>query len=424
MSTKKKQEMNLKDKDDFWGILQSDIITSEHGSSFYDDTFAYGEQNAMFSLFFRGFSQLELIHFQNFFQLKDKGYLILIEFLPGEDSNTETLELKSLDCYRFIRRTLSDRSHFAIGHLISNRISILITGDSGADPDIIKQDSLAIAKKLIKEIQNEFDINAIAGIGNVYSSHSVFSSFVEALSCLAYCKDNEAKHIIDISEKNQDIRIDYDDAVRHMKEAIIHKRPSGYDYFCILMKQIQPLNDNAKRNKIFELLTMTAISVQTTGEIAAKNIDYIELLKEISQLSGDALIEWAFKSFISITGYIKPKKTIDYSNNIVKITQEFLESHYSEDITLEDVAKQVNISPQYFSKLIKKSTGFNFTEWLSMLRVKKAKELLTDTNLTVKEVCYKVGYKDPNYFSRIFKKKMGLTPSEYVKTRSYHIPKT
>ena len=146
MSTKKKQEMNLKDKDDFWGILQSDIITSEHGSSFYDDTFAYSEQNAMFSLFFRGFSQLELIHFQNFFQLKDKGYLILIEFLPGEDSNTETLELKSLDCYRFIRRTLSDRSHFAIGHLISNRISILITGDSGADPDIIKQDSLAIAK--------------------------------------------------------------------------------------------------------------------------------------------------------------------------------------------------------------------------------------------------------------------------------------
>jgi two-component system response regulator YesN len=99
-------------------------------------------------------------------------------------------------------------------------------------------------------------------------------------------------------------------------------------------------------------------------------------------------------------------------------TKEFLESHYTDDISLENMAAHVNISPQYFSKLIKKTTGFNFIDWLSMLRIKKAKELLTNSNLSVKEVCFMVGYKDPNYFSRIFKKSIGITPSEYVKVNS------
>jgi two-component system response regulator YesN len=137
------------------------------------------------------------------------------------------------------------------------------------------------------------------------------------------------------------------------------------------------------------------------------------------ELEGNELIEFAFQSFIYITSYVKPQTTIDYTNHIVKATREYLENHYADDISLEDMASQVNISPQYFSKLIKKTTGFNFIDWLSMLRVRKAKELLTDSSLTVKEVCFMVGYKDPNYFSRIFKKRIGITPSEYVKTSSY-----
>ena len=137
------------------------------------------------------------------------------------------------------------------------------------------------------------------------------------------------------------------------------------------------------------------------------------------ELEGDQLIELAYQSFIQITSYVKPQTSIDYSNHVVKATREYLENHYADDISLEDMAEQVNISPQYFSKLIKKTTGFNFIDWLSMLRVKKAKELLTNSNLNVKEVCFMVGYKDPNYFSRIFKKRIGITPSEYVKTSSY-----
>ena len=134
--------------------------------------------------------------------------------------------------------------------------------------------------------------------------------------------------------------------------------------------------------------------------------DYTSHISSLMSLRGQQLIEWAFQQFLDITGQVKKRNTIDYSNKIVQATKEYLEAHYTEEISLEDVAEYVNISPQYFSKLIKKHTGFNFIDWLSMLRVNKAKELLTNSNLTVKEVCYMVGYKDPNYFSRIFKKKL------------------
>ena len=209
-----------------------------------------------------------------------------------------------------------------------------------------------------------------------------------------------------------------------MNEAIVRRKPASYDYFSILIEKIKPFNDTKKRNKLLEILVTSTLTAQATGETKSNTPPYIDFVKDMEELSGDDLIEWAFKTFITITGYVRPKTTIDYSNDIVRITHEYLEAHYADEITLEDVAEQVNISPQYFSKLIKKNTGFNFTEWLSMIRIQKAKELLTNTNLTVKEVCFKVGYKDPNYFSRIFKKRMGMTPSEYIRTKSYYAPKS
>lgn len=419
-TTNNNQKTN--NNEDFWNSLQSSIISSEQSSSFYDDALVYLEQNSMFSLFFRSFSQLELIHFESFFRLKSHGYLILIEFLPKDNSNK--LEDKSLDCYRFIKKVLSDKKHFTVGHLIANRISILVTEDYNLDPDILKQDSLSIGRKLIDEFKAEFDIDLLIGIGNLYNLNSIFTSFVESLSSLAYCQVNQVALFDDINANDQSIQIDYDDAMRHMNEAIVRRKPASYDYFSILIEKIKPFNDTKKRNKLLEILVTSALTAQATGETKSNTPPYIDFVKDMEELSGDDLIEWAFKTFITITGYVRPKTTIDYSNDIVRITHEYLEAHYADEITLEDVAEQVNISPQYFSKLIKKNTGFNFTEWLSMIRIQKAKELLTNTNLTVKEVCFKVGYKDPNYFSRIFKKRMGMTPSEYIRTKSYYAPKS
>ena len=74
------------------------------------------------------------------------------------------------------------------------------------------------------------------------------------------------------------------------------------------------------------------------------------------------------------------------------------------------------LSPYYFSKIFKEETGENFIEYLTKIRIEKAKELLVKPDISIKEAGIRSGYTDPNYFSRIFKKQTDMTPSEY-KTR-------
>ena len=80
-----------------------------------------------------------------------------------------------------------------------------------------------------------------------------------------------------------------------------------------------------------------------------------------------------------------------------------------------DVADYVGITPQHFSKVFKEETGYNYIEWVSKLRIDMAKRYLSAGEKNIREICYIVGYKDPNYFSRIFKKIVGKTPTEYMK---------
>jgi two-component system response regulator YesN len=251
-------------------------------------------------------------------------------------------------------------------------------------------DSSSICNKLADSIAENFNLTVKAGIGSIQSIHSLYTSFLDALACMHYNKPDQITYYMDIEQLSLHNSFDYLDTEKHLIEAIRLRKPEAYDYFGIIMEWIRPLNDEVKRNKILEIIVLANHAMQMDSLTDAKSINYTLYVSQFMDLKGNELIEFAFQCFIYITSYVKPQTTIDYTNHIVKATREYLESHYTDDISLEDMASQVNISPQYFSKLIKKTTGFNFIDWLSMLRVKKAKELLTDSSLTVKEVCFMI----------------------------------
>lgn len=94
---------------------------------------------------------------------------------------------------------------------------------------------------------------------------------------------------------------------------------------------------------------------------------------------------------------------------------EFIQSHYREDISLQDAAHVMNYSDAYFCKLFKQCFDKNFTAYLSEFRVDRAKQLLNNVAVNVKEISGLVGYRDSNYFAKVFKRVAGVTPSEYRK---------
>lgn len=93
----------------------------------------------------------------------------------------------------------------------------------------------------------------------------------------------------------------------------------------------------------------------------------------------------------------------------------YIEQHYREDISLQDVADHMGYSEAYFCKIFKNCFDKNFTVYLTEFRVEKAKLLLADVTINIKNICAQVGIRDSNYFTKVFKRNTGNTPSEYRK---------
>lgn len=93
--------------------------------------------------------------------------------------------------------------------------------------------------------------------------------------------------------------------------------------------------------------------------------------------------------------------------------KEYVENNYMYDISMQEAAQTMGYSDAYFSKLFKQYFNQNFTAYLTEYRMKKAKQLLSDTNESIKDISRMVGYTDSNYFAKIFKRIVGEIPSKY-----------
>lgn len=98
---------------------------------------------------------------------------------------------------------------------------------------------------------------------------------------------------------------------------------------------------------------------------------------------------------------------------VISKAKHFIAEHQAEDLSLTMVARAVNTSTFYFCKMFKKATGLNFTEYVSRVRIEKAKNLLLNPNLRISEIAFEVGFQSLTHFNRVFKKITGQSPSGY-----------
>jgi two-component system response regulator YesN len=99
----------------------------------------------------------------------------------------------------------------------------------------------------------------------------------------------------------------------------------------------------------------------------------------------------------------------------IREAQKYINDNYASDMDLECISSIAGYNATYFSTLFKKETGMNFLEYMTSVRIKAAKAILSDSNKTILDVCHEVGYSDLKHFTKLFKKATGLNPSEYRK---------
>ena len=98
---------------------------------------------------------------------------------------------------------------------------------------------------------------------------------------------------------------------------------------------------------------------------------------------------------------------------VITRARAFIAEHQTEELSLGQVAKAVNMSSYYFCKMFKKVAGINFTDYVARVRIEKSKNLLLNPNLRVSEIAFEVGFQSLTHFNRVFKKILGQSPTEY-----------
>lgn len=98
---------------------------------------------------------------------------------------------------------------------------------------------------------------------------------------------------------------------------------------------------------------------------------------------------------------------------VISRAKQYIEQNQTDELSLTQVAKAVNTSSYYFCKLFKKATGLTFTNYVSRVRIEKAKNLLLNPNLRISEIAYEVGFQSLTHFNRVFKKIINQSPTEY-----------
>ena len=122
------------------------------------------------------------------------------------------------------------------------------------------------------------------------------------------------------------------------------------------------------------------------------------------------------KKLICLLIYEERPKTPHHNNTIIDNAVSFINENYEEELSLSLIASSCYCNPSYLSYLMKKTHGVTVTDYVNMIRINKAKELIGISNLSLTGIAYKVGFNDLAYFSRVFKKINGMSPNEYRKT--------
>jgi len=364
-----------------------------------------------------------------FFRLQTEGFVLMRLEIDRymEISRNFTQEESYFFMLSLIDKTSNLLDRCKLQYILNsnqNIITVIFNFSKNEDEDVIKSSVISIAEELRNKVENHFPFTISIGISRLYNSiDNLKPAQKEAEACLGnrfYIGYNSTIHIDDIpvfessQGKNSVDPAGILDAIRAGNtEKILHESDKAVN---ILSKCS---NRTYLKNICLEIIvSSTRLYNEVYGSIEDVFEDGLIPFEKIVNCSTAAELFDMVKSTMEKMSQCIFNLRHSQTRKVITKAFEYINTHFNEDISLNDVANHIYMSPWYFSKLFKKESGETFSEFLLKTRIENAKMFLK-SNLELKtyEIAEKVGFNDPRYFGQIFRKVTGLTPSEYRESK-------
>ncbi|CCC57991.1 MULTISPECIES: response regulator [Caloramator] len=363
--------------------------------------------------FYEGIFNMDLKH----------GYAMCILFSDFEDrGKVESLKGRQdkQNFYDLLKIKLKGLTNCLIGRPLSDRIVAFIPVNEAENINDIKDKSVKLGKRLTEKLMGSTDIKFKIGIGRVYDLEGFPRSCSEAYLAAATKTDGIIIHYEDIP-LNLQSSYDYNSNIENLflNSIITGNFNEAHEIFkeiFVWLNSIYLEDIDRIKAKLIELVFLIerAVSQRIDNFSDIKQKVILSLLK----ISNGIELRMQFLQFISDLAYQIQNSKNGNIDGIVSKVLEYINKNYHQDISLHDIAKSVNLSYHYLSKIFKDKIGKGFIEYLTELRIEKSMQLLINQNLSIKEICQQIGYSDPNYYCKAFKRVTGMTPTEYRLSRN------
>ncbi len=314
------------------------------------------------------------------------------------------------------RATLKSYLHCMIGPVVSNRILVIVPVEKGSAEYEDRVRIIERMRQILDRLEERTSLKYRTGIGRIHRMDEVKASYQEAVQALAQ-GTSRVVHINDIGREGI-IEDDFPQEIEnqifaHLRRGDVEGMRDQANVFFDWMIRRYPESRNNIRLKVLEYVMRAERGAFQEGVLNYGFQYRTTYLTEVMSFEDyGQLREWYLQKLEKVCALFRDRRE-QQSGNVILRAKAYITENYDRDISLDDVSREVNISPYYFSKLFKEESGENFIEYLTRVRIDAAKEMLTKGDLSIREISQKAGYADPNYFSRIFKKQAGMTPREY-----------
>lgn len=324
------------------------------------------------------------------------------------------------EVYQALLRTLQDNAQGLVTPLGSDTFLVLACVPGG------KEAALELAEKLREAVASSTPCTVTVGVGTTCADLAeVPLSYAAAQRAVRYGSFFGADQVVASSELErgdaESTFYPYELEARLAQSVRLGEAETARAVFRELWQRLSAATAGEAelaRARALELATvLTRAALEGGAESSVLSVLQRASLEELTAAPTAAAVEEWVRAVLDECLKAVEASQAALRSEVIGQAKRYINQHFREPVSLEDVAKEVHLSPFYLSRLFKEKEGVNFVDYLTRLRLEEAKKLLAQTNDTVAAIAEQVGYAEANYFSRIFRRHFGMSPSEYRERR-------